>query len=235
MTTKYLTKIVAASLLGDGCVSIFPEYKNAVYRQPKRIDHRDYIEWYGDKLSTLTRVRYNEFDPKSQFNGQKQVMLTTLSHPFYTTFRERMYPNGHKVVDPHYLTLLDWEFLAIWFQEDGSTGYYRHKNGSTYVNAVLCSQSFSYGDNHCLRQALKERLDLDWSVSSDRSGGTQKWYLKLRSRDIEKFMSGIEPYILDSFKYKICHVAGSRLVRDEDIVRAAEESAEQDRDAFAPE
>lgn len=234
MADKYLTKIVAASLLGDGSVGIFPTYKNAVYRQPKRIDHKDYAEWLGDKLSTLTRVRYNEFEPKSQFNGQRQIMLTTMAHPFYTTFRERMYPNDHKVVDPHYLTLLDWEFLAIWFQEDGSTGYYKHKNGSTYINTVLCSQSFSYGDNHLLRKALSEKLGLDWNVASDRSGGKQKWFLKLRSSDIEKFMCSVEPYIVDSFKYKICHVVGSRLQRDEEIVRSAEESVELDRNDLVP-
>lgn len=227
MTDKYVTKIVAASLLGDGSVGIPPDgSKNAKYRQPKTVEHSDYIEWLGGVLSTITPVNTYEFQPKAE-GASRQIMLQTRCHPFYTRFRERMYPNGHKVVDPHYLTLLDWEFMAVWYQEDGSTVRDKRKQG-TYSGVVLCTDCFSYGDHHLLRDKIKEYLGVEFNVTSYRKNGKQYYRLKLNKAHISQFMEGIAPFVVESFKYKLCRTAGSTTkVVDEDIVRPVEESTEQ--------
>lgn len=227
MTDKYATKIVAASLLADGSVGIPPDgSKNAKYRQPKTVDHMDYVDWLASVLERVTPTNRYEWQPKME-NAKRQVMLQTRCHPFYTRFRERMYPNGFKVVDPHYLTLLDWEFMAVWYQEDGSLSRDVRVGGNTYAKIVLCTQAFSYGDNHFLRKVIKERLDVDFNVDSCRQNGNQHYVLRLRSVDLAKFMDGVEPFILPSYKYKLCRTAGSTsVIVDEDIVRPSEESEE---------
>lgn len=222
MTDKYTTKIVAASLLGDGSVGVPPDGSvNAKYRQPKTVDHMDYINWLSERLSAVTPTNQYEWQPRLG-NSKRQVMLQTRTHPFYTSFRNRMYPNGHKVVDPHYLTLIDWEFMAVWYQEDGSTVVDRD-----YVRPIICTECFSYGDNHHLRKAVSEKLGIDLNVSSYRDKGLQKYRLRVRPKDINKFMDGIEPYVVPSFSYKICRTVGSSSVLDEDIVRPTEESVDQ--------
>lgn len=229
MTDKqYVTKIVAASLLGDGSVGVPPDGSvNAKYRQPKTVDHMDYVNWLSERLSTVTTTNQYEWQPRMP-NAKRQVMLQTRTHPFYTSFRNRMYPNGHKVVDPHYLTLIDWEFMAVWYQEDGSTVVDRD-----YVRPIICTDCFSYGDNHHLRQAVGEKLGIDLNVASYRAKGLQKYRLRVRPKDINKFMDGIEPYVAPSFSYKICRTVGSSSVLDEDIVRSLEESKEQIVNDFA--
>lgn len=228
MTEKYVTKIVAASLLGDGSVGVPPDgSKNAKYRQPKVVDNMDYVDWMSGVLENITPTNRYEWQPKME-NARRQVMLQTRCHPFYTKFRNRMYPNGHKVVDPHYLTMMDWEFMSVWFQEDGSLTRDRRPNGATYGKVALSTQSFSYGDNHCLRQAIKEKLDVDFNVASCRKNGKQQYILLLRSSDISKFMDGVSPFVLPSFQYKLCCTAGSTsVIVDEDIVRPTGEPVEQ--------
>lgn len=222
MTDKYITKIVAASLLGDGSVGVPPDgSKNAKYRQPKTVDHTDYVDWLAERLESVTPTNRYEWQPKLG-NAKRQVMLQSRTHPFYTAFRNRMYPNGNKVVDPHYLTLIDWEFMAVWFQEDGSTVVDRD-----YVRPIICTDCFSYGDNHLLRKAVGERLGIDLNVASYRARGKQMWRLRVRPSDINKFMDGIEPFVVKSFSYKICRTVGSSSILDEDIVRSSEESEEQ--------
>lgn len=227
MTDKYTTKIVAASLLGDGSVGIPPDgSKNAKYRQPKTVDHMDYVDWMASVLEKVTPTNRYEWQPRVG-NSKRQVMLQSRCHPFYTDFRNRMYPNGHKVVDPHYLTLMDWEFMAVWFQEDGSAIRANQERNKTYIRTVLCTNGFSYGDNHCLRKAIKEKLGVDFNVSGLRKNGKQQYILRLKACNTEKFMEGIRPYVLPSFSYKVCRTIGSRLILDEDIVRSVEESTEQ--------
>lgn len=215
---KRITKIVAASLLGDGNVAVPPDgSKNAKYRQPKTEDHRDYCEWMCKELSVITRAYIYEFQPKMQ-GAKRQIEIRTQCHPFFTKFRERMYPNGHKVVEPHYLNLLDWEFLAIWYQEDGSTVRDKRKQG-TYIRVFICSECFSYADNQYLRIKIKEKLGIDFNVKSMRNRGNHGYRLELRKEDINTFMQGIEPFVLPSFSYKICRTVGSSSLLDEDIVR----------------
>ena len=223
MTDKYITKIVAASLLGDGSVGIPPDGSiNAKYRQPKTVDHTDYVNWLSDRLETVTPTNRYEWQPK-QPGAKRQVMLQSRTHPFYTAFRNRMYPNGHKVVDPHYLTLIDWEFMAVWYQEDGSSGLAQGR----YVKPVLCTDCFSYGEQHLLRDAIKERVGVEFNVKSYRTARRQMYRLHLNKKDINAFMDGVSSYICPSFSYKICRTVGSSSVLDEDIVRSLEESKEQ--------
>lgn len=194
-----ITKIVAASLLADGSVGIPPDGSiNAKYRQSKTIEHQDYIDWLADILSGVTLTNSYEFQPKIS-GAKRQVMLQTRCVPFYTKFRNRMYPNGFKVVEPHYLKLVDWEFLAVMFQEDG----YAYLNEDKYIRVVLCTETFSYGDNQTLRLAFKDKLGIDFSVKSYRSKGRQMYRLHLNKKCINVFMEGVEPYMCESFKYKI--------------------------------
>lgn len=228
MNEKYLTKIVAASLLGDGWVGIPNDGSiNAKYRQNKTAYHLDYVDWLVEKLETLTKVSKIPYQPKVK-NAKPAIEIQTRVHPFYTKFRNRMYPNGYKVVDPHYLTLIDWEFLAVWFQEDGTISIHTIK-GTDYIEVRLCTDCFSYGDNHTLRIALKEKLDLNWTVANYRHNGKHKYRLLLRASDVSKFMSGVSTFILPSFSYKIHHTVGSRILRDEEIVRTVQECTELDR------
>jgi hypothetical protein len=58
----------------------------------------------------------------------------------------------------------------------------------------------SYGDQLLLKKAIKENLDLEFNVVKT---GNKYYTLRLRSKDLEKFMNGIKPYVLDSFQYKL--------------------------------
>jgi hypothetical protein len=227
MTDKYLTKIVAASLLGDGSVGVPPDgSKNAKYRQPKTVDHMDYVDWLSERLEAITKTNRYTWQPKSYPNAKQQVMLQTGCHPFYTSFRNRMYPNGHKVVDPHYLTLIDDEFMAVWYQEDGTLIRDVRPQG-TYTKVILCTDCFSYGDNHCLRAAIKEHTGLEFNVTSYRKNGSQYYRLQLNSKQIGEFCSRLEKHVAPSFSYKLCCTVGSTTRVDEDIVRTAKELVDQ--------
>lgn len=206
MNKMYLTKIVAASLLGDGCVTIPKDGSiNASYGIRQTEPHKDYLNWLADRLNDITYVRREGPFVMSKYiqNAKDQYGLKTRTHPFFTKFRERMYPNGHKVVDPHYLTLMDWEFLAIWYQDDGHITS-RMQGNYQDIQVGIATQSFSYGDNLLLKQALKEKLYLEWNIRQYKNKtGAIKYHLALRRTSLERFIDGVMPFIVPSFQYKV--------------------------------
>lgn len=220
MDKKYITKVIAACLLGDGSVRIKKSCTNANFRLAQIEDHKDHVDFIKNVISQVTKVSTwvkTNFAQGSGKNPKPQIWIESNVHPIFTNFYEKMYPNNHKVVDPHYLTFLDAEFLAIWYMQDGTCGVSDTKHGK-YGQIKLATHGFSYGDNHCLRAALKEKLDLDWNVSGHRQNNKQYYFLSLRSTDTAKFRNMVLPYMQESFMYKIPVMVGSRLVRDEDMI-----------------
>lgn len=206
---KYSTKIVAASLLGDAYVG-YNDTKNANFEivlTERNKDHLEQIKAALDPIVTSSwyyiQAQEKEIAGKNTTSKAKW-RLRTKSHPFFNSFRERMYPNGHKVVDPHYLTLLDWEFLAVWYMQDGCLTGYNAKNKYPQLTMTIATNSFSYADNHYLRIKLKEILNIDCSVViSTTKKGNRTYNLRFANDNIHNVCERMKPFITQSFMYKV--------------------------------
>lgn len=211
---KYITKIIAASLLGDATIEKDKRYSNgnASFSINQIVDHKDYVELLQSILEPITTAPIYFVDKSRQTHimgittvCKDQLKLRTSRHPFFNSFRERMYINGRKVIDPHYLTLLDWEFLAHWYMQDGyMSAYWSKKNNKRYAcyTVGLCTNNFSYPEQMFLRAKLKETLNLDWNVTKD----GKNYRLKLSAQHIPYFIENIKQFIVPSFVYKVDYV-----------------------------
>jgi hypothetical protein len=163
--------------------------------------NKDYLE---KVISTLEEIPlgYTLTEPaiytKDGFNRKQQLRLQTKVHPILTKIHERMYLDGHKVLDPHMLTLLDAEALAIAFMADGSR-YVDKRWSNASPKYRLHTNNISYGDNWLFKKALKETFDLEFNIVKK----GMKYELGLRQKDNILFEVTIEDFILPSFKYKI--------------------------------
>ena len=77
--------------------------------------------------------------------------------------------------------------------DDGS---YTSKKNRTYR---LNTQSFPFGDQQTLLEALKINFDIDATIQKDRSN----YMLYIRSKSAERFVNLIRPYIHPCFDYKM--------------------------------
>ena len=121
MDKKELYKYIHAFILGDG--GVYRDKRdngNSFLQTVKTEKNLDFLEWAKPILEEVTSVEINRYEGNKSVNCKPFYRLTTKRHPIYTKFRQRMYPNGYKCLDPHYLKLLDWETLAILFMDDGS-------------------------------------------------------------------------------------------------------------------
>lgn len=206
---KQLTKIIAASVLADGYIEK-QKYGNARYKLSQKSDHLDYIDYISNYLETLTKVtRYEipaaSYEIKNKLcNVSAQLRITTMAHPAYTTIHSRFYLDGVKRVSQHDLVFIDAEFMAVWFQEDGSTKVPKDSK-SPNLEISLCTDSFSYGDQVLLRRAIIERTGFIFNVQrrGKNKNGEQTYRLHLSRKQTDEFIDYVYPYIVPSFMYKI--------------------------------
>lgn len=198
---KEISKLLYFFATFDGGVYRVANSTNAKFIINMKKDNLDFVEKIGDTLKKAD-IGYSIVDRKDYntdgCNRQPQVRLESKNHPKLTTIRERIYIDNHKVIDPHMLTLMDAEALAIIFMADGSRVIPKNFPNAkpTYT---LNTKGFSYGDNWLLKKTIKEKFDIEFNINRQ----NQFWYLRLRSKEIEKFEKLIENYVLPSFMYKL--------------------------------
>lgn len=204
---KQATKIVAASLLGDGNLHREHGTKNGRFSLTQLPIHKDHVEYIAQFLEPITRVRRYEQVPQdkiilgkqSRSNGRYSII--TMNHPFYTHIYNRWYGTGRKSVDPHYLTLLDFEMLAIWYMQDGSLGV---KNNTLYRYPKYMTDNFSLADVELLRRAIIEKTEIIMNVEKNRKSTGEYYYrLVVSQKSIALFIKNIKKYIQPSFQYKL--------------------------------
>lgn len=202
---KEIIKVIAASLLGDAWIDK-EKNNNGRFRIELIAEHKDHLEYISKYIEIVTRVRFNVRERSIKVingvetQGKPTITLSTMNHPLYTTIYERSYLLRRKVVDPHYLTLLDAQFLAIWFQQDG---YLDFKDGKTaYV--TICTDNFTYADQDMLRRAIIERTGFIFNIVRRglNKNGETTYRLRLYKKQTDQFIEDIHPFIQESFIYK---------------------------------
>ena len=190
-----LSKFVSWSVAGDGYVGYAPNNKNAHYTLSRMGNHRDYLHAVMEKLSSLQdcNLRIGEYN---RANGKTDVVLFASSHPLFSRIRERQYINGHRVIDPHQLTMLDWEAAAFLYMDDGSLCY--NSKGSLITRLSTCAYSFP--EQEALRKAFIEKLGVVWNINS---AGKGLYQLNLAKESRDNWFKNIEKFIVESYRYKL--------------------------------
>lgn len=203
MDKKQLVKLLSFFIMGDG--GVYATKLNAKFIMNMKKENKDYIDWVDQTLSTFVGTKQYE---RKDYNTdgcvrEQQVRLESNTHPLLTQLRDRIYIDGYKGIDPHTMKLLDWEAVAILFMCDGCLHEEKPNPKKGLINSswnlTLNMKRLSYGDQLFLKKTIKENLDVEFNINKQ----NQYYYLRLRSKDVERFCKGVEPYITESFKYKI--------------------------------
>ena len=223
MDERNKIKYIVAFLYGDGYIG--KHGKECRFQANNIIDNLDYITWRKEILENITPVTLTT-NKDGRPNRREIVKTFTRTHPIYSRVHERMYLQGKKVIDPHYLKLLDWETLAIWYMDDGCLGIVKQDYKESHYECPvpsLATHCFSYAENLLIKQTIKEKLGIEFNIHK---AGVNKedemmYQLVLRRSSFDTFHSGIEKFITPSFLYKINPHDKPQVNLGEDIVRTA--------------
>jgi len=192
---KEFKGFVIGCVLGGNVLSKYGQMKTASFTGGHSLTQKEYCKYKARYASYLTRVRYTE---------NSLAVFQTMTHPFFTKLREHFYFGNRVSFDEHVMKLLTPMGLAMWYFNDGN---YSHEktNGKYYLPVVrLCSR---FGDskveNEYLQYWIKKRFDLEFKLHSNITEGKKYWLLRMRKgKEIEKFMTLIKPFTIESMKYK---------------------------------
>lgn len=214
---KQLSKLLYYFTSFDG--GVYPSGNNCRFVLNMREDNQDYISWVESVINEFTST--NKHQVIQRGNRSPLVCLTSKPHPKFSAIRERLYtPDGKKILDPHQLSLLDAEALAIIFMADGGTSVDQRWN--KYPEIKLHTKGYSYFDNLALSKAIYEKTGIRTTVNRHH----QYYFLRIKSADIKLFIATVRPFILPSFSYKLERLAP---VMGGDIVCASQGCEEVSR------
>lgn len=215
MNSKEQMSFVSACLLGDGYLR--KTDKNARYGLSQLSIHKEYVYWQQEKFNEFvgTSIVYRDAY-QDEYNHKPQYRLTTKVHPVLTTLYGRWYFDGRKTVSQHDLKLLNWQMLAIWYMDDGyiSNGELERTRGDMW----LCTDNFTFAEVSLLQKALYDKLDLPFNIRKRPTKTAMRYRLCLTKKYADNMKLGIEPFMFQSFAYKLFARKTPAGVPDDDIV-----------------
>lgn len=184
--TQRQKEIMFGGLLGDSNLHINLKGINAWGKIEHSLKQEDYLKHKREIFKNITStVKYSDRFDKRTNKIYYSCRFNFKTNPALNEFYDMFY-NDKKDV-PKGLSLLTPEAIAIWYMDDGT----KNLNGYT-----LCTNSFSIKGNYRLISKL-----LDYNIEATLQSFKNVIYIKKRSK--ETFKNLIEPYIIDSMKYKI--------------------------------
>lgn len=132
--------------------------------------------------------------------NRESYWVRTYRHPYFAKYKDLFYTrdtNGKQMkrLPPDLFQYLTPRALAYWYMDDGSL----IGRSTTSWSYAFNTQSFSQEENIIIKQLLKDKYDLSSGLQKDKD--RYKLGLSVRSKD--NFRTLIEPFVLQSFKYKL--------------------------------
>lgn len=191
--TQEQLEILTGTLLGDSSLQYYPNHR---WRSPKfKCDHGGSQEEYADllcnKLQSLgsSIKRYNRIDKRTS-KEYITYCVTTSSNPYFLNMYNQLYSTGKKEVCLDFLRNFTIKSLAYLYMDDG----YADQN-----TAYICTDNFSDESKRILVKYIESKFGLHFSIVNH-----GKYYrLRLSKYDFPKFKELIEPYMIESLKYKL--------------------------------
>lgn len=183
-------QIIIGSLLGDGCLTVKRTYRNPLFQESHSIKQKEYIQWKGKNLKTLSpsiRIYYNKvfFTFGIRFRTRCDSRLL----PYYKAFYQ-----PKKILSLKYLQKLKSLGLAVWFQDDGGIDKKNRR-------ARIATHNFTLSEHKLLKLYFEEK----WSISPTiyRREIDKKYHLCFTVKETGKLIDIIKSYIHPIMGYKI--------------------------------
>jgi hypothetical protein len=183
--------VITGSIFGDGTLELNWSKTNYRLKIENSVKQKEYVWWKYDILQELV-LREPRYNPTN-----RSISFKTISHKELTEFAQMFYQGRQKIL-PNSLEQFvnDPMVLAVWFMDDGNA---IRRNGKVY-GYHLNTHAYMYEENVRLVRTLLDVYSIDSLI--ERSGGRYRIRI-MRENSRQNFRSVIQPYILESMRYKI--------------------------------
>ena len=196
---KLSLSLLYAMSIGDGYVFSRKDKRYNTISSGLIISHsikqKEYIEFKRDLLVSHFGgvVNIHEFN-----NNNYPGLRISKTNPIFRKIHKSLYKDGKKFISREILNTFGKKALAIWYMDDGGMGVKR-RNGKIHAFELFLNTHISKEDNQIIIDYFNEVWDIKFSSVKNKG----HYRLRCGTREGRKFISLVEPYILESLRYKI--------------------------------
>ncbi len=183
--------ILCGMLLGNGerCINNF-FIQHSVKQKEYALFKKGLLEVITDKPVNTRQWKMKQ--------GYECFRIEPRLIPLSRVLVKKCYKNGIKTFSRNFLEYLTLQGLAIWFMDDGSKSFKKVGNKVHAVEVTL-NTYLSKEENEVIIEFFRERWEINWGLNKSRDS----YRLRMGTREARKFFPLIEPFIINSMKYKI--------------------------------
>ena len=208
-------ELIAALSLGDG--SLVDSSNNLTKLIIRHSNHqKDYCEWKYNldyKFWTKKPRLYENYNKGKKYFG---VEIRSAGLEELKELKKILYPTGKKEYTREYLEILDYQGLAIWLMDDGCIDNPINKKPMGILN------TYGHKPNGEEELIIQRYFKEKWKIESSLNKNHGRYRIRFNNQNYIKLVELVEPYFLDSLKYKIDltlrHSAPDSSNEDEDTV-----------------
>lgn len=223
-TEKSLTyrqkKIVYGGLLGDaGKMSL------SSVKMKQSTKQKEYLMWKYEQLKehvSPKSLQEHSYYDKRYHKEYHTIMFYTYANTDIETIVHQFYNSGKKVVTSEILDNLDELALAVWFMDDGKTGWSYSSRQRTGYNfkpeSILCTDSFSREENELICEWFNKKWGIKCFLRKNKP--RKHFRVVFSTSTVDLFHGLMRPFFIPSMLYKIDYEAYKQYRKDkEELLR----------------
>jgi hypothetical protein len=199
--------LIIGSLLGDGCLTIGRDSRNARFVERHSSEQLDYLVWKRNMLKPFTTSNISKTESKEHsISGvacctKDSYCFSTITHSYLTNLHNIFYRDGKKVVPSNLDNMINGLVISIWICDDGCFTY-DAKRGIYRLD--LHTESFTYNENiYLCREVLSKFFECPFRINSRMYLSGKAYYICLSGKSkLINLVDKIKEFIPECMLYK---------------------------------
>lgn len=182
-------QLILGTVIADGHVFRKNKKRHGALSIKHSIKQEEWVDCKYNVLKDFVRTKPTIQISKINEKVYKCKSFRTLTHDFFTYIHDLCYKDKIKYLNKNILDKIDAGGLAVAYMDDGTV---HHKQRD------FCFECYPYEEQEIFCKWLNEKFDLKARVIRYKQ---TKWRTRIYSW--QKFDKIVEPFLIDSMKYKI--------------------------------
>lgn len=162
------------------------------------IKQKDWFDFKKKRFEKIFNQSFKEYKYDYPKYNTSVYQFTTNTNDLTKYLVNLFYPNDKKIISKEVLEQLTLEGIAWWYMDDGSMSI-KKIDGKPRGAEITLNTYLTAEENQIIIDFFQNQYNITWKLNKSKG----KYRLRMGKKEGKKFFALIEPYIIDSMKYKI--------------------------------
>ena len=159
---------------------------------------KDWFDFKKRRFEKIFNQSFKEYKYDYPKYNTSVYQFTTNTNDLTKYLINLFYPNDKKIISKEALEQLTLEGIAWWYMDDGSMSI-KKIDGKPRGAEITLNTYLTVEENQIIIDFFQNQYNITWKLNKSKG----KYRLRMGKKEGKKFFALIEPYIIDSMKYKI--------------------------------